>query len=119
VLSPLVSMECEKRAVRDFHSAVNPEANGETFLTLPTERPAPKTEADDGNDSEFIQNRKIQIQEPNREVTRDSTPMKNTPWILPLSKSAVTDECPFSMIPPNIHIREPPSSTALDGSPMS
>jgi hypothetical protein len=65
VLSPLVSMESEKRAIQDFNIAVNSEAKDQAFLPLPNFRPIMNMAEGDLKDSEFNQNRKIEIQESN------------------------------------------------------
>jgi hypothetical protein len=74
VLSPLVSMECEKRAVRDFHGPVNPDAKGEAFLRLPIDKPRPNIVEGGPNISEFNPHQKIQIPAPNPWSTTETTP---------------------------------------------
>jgi hypothetical protein len=119
VLSPLVSIESEKMAVRDFHYAVKSGAKSQAFLPLPIGRPSPNTDAVDTNNSEFTVHREIEIKESKTKLKADKSPMKKTPWILPLPKSGVPDQKPFSMVPQNIHIEAPRTSIVLDASPLS
>jgi transcriptional regulator of met regulon len=61
MLSSLVSMESEKRAIQDFNIAVNSEAKGQAFLPLPTGRPIMNMTEGGLNDLEFRQHRKTEI----------------------------------------------------------
>jgi hypothetical protein len=106
-------------AVRDFHYAVKSGAKSQAFLPLPIGRPSPNTEADDSNNLEFTVHREIEIKESKTKLMADKTPMKKRAWILPLSKFAVTDQSPISMVPQNIHIPAPRTSNVLDASPLS
>jgi hypothetical protein len=63
VLSPLVSMESEKRAVRDFHSPLESEAKGEAFLPLPIPSPTPNLRKYVPKDSKFSKHQRIEISE--------------------------------------------------------
>jgi hypothetical protein len=119
VLSPLVSMECEKRAVRDFQSALNPEAKGETSSTLITDGPALDMVEGGGEALEFAQNRKIDIQESNRKDATDIIPMKLTPWIMPPPKSGVPNKSLFSIARPSIQIPLSLRSLGLDEGPSN
>jgi hypothetical protein len=79
VLSPLVSIESEKRAVQDFHLAVKSGAKSQAFLPLPINRLSPNTDAVDTNNPDFTQHRKMEIKESNQKYTADTTSIKKTP----------------------------------------
>jgi hypothetical protein len=110
-------MECEKRAVRDFHSAVNPKANAEKFLTAPTNGPALDMVEGGREALESTQHRKIEIQESNRKDTTDTIPIKLTPWIIPPPKSGVPNKGLFSINGQSIEIPIPLRSLGLDEGP--
>jgi hypothetical protein len=63
VLSPLVSMESEKRAVRDFHIAVVSEAKGEVHSPFPNSRPTPDIKKGGREDSKLSEHPKFIIPE--------------------------------------------------------
>jgi hypothetical protein len=58
-------MECEKRAVRDFHGAVKSEGNREELFAVPTDRPTPNMVGRDTNDLEMSHHLRIEIPETN------------------------------------------------------
>jgi hypothetical protein len=60
----------------------------------------------------------MEIKESKIKDTADTTPIKKKGWILPPPKSAVTDQKPFTMLPPNVHIEAPPTSIVFDSSPL-
>jgi hypothetical protein len=118
VLSPLVSMECEKTAVRDFHIAVNPEDNAEAIFTQPTDGPAPDMVEGGPEASEFTLKRKIEINESKIKLTAVTTPMKKNQSVLPLPKSVVQNEGLFSNNGQKIHIIPGPQSPfVMDDTP--
>jgi hypothetical protein len=100
VLSPLVSMESEKRAVRDFHGPEKFEAEVEAYFPLPIDRPRPIMVEGDPDDSKFSQCRKIEIPESNLQDSEDIMSMKKMPQIPPLRKPSVSNESPFHTVGP-------------------
>ena len=56
-------MESEKKAVRDFHAAINLEAKGEAFLPLRYDRPTPNMVGCGNNYLESSEDRKNEIPE--------------------------------------------------------
>jgi hypothetical protein len=105
VLSPLVSLECEKRAIRDFHVALVCEAKGKEHFTFPNGRPTPDLKKGDQKDSKIIELPKIIIPEIIPEETATTTPMGKMQWNLPQTKSFLPNESHFGMVRPEIHIR--------------
>ena len=95
-------MECEKRAVRDFHRGVNSEAKEEAFLPLPIDKPKPNMMQFHTCDNSISSSpQKIEIPESKLQDTANNSPMKEMPWILPQ---------------PNILIPPPRSSLLMDES---
>jgi hypothetical protein len=105
----LVSMESEKKAVRDFHGALKSEAKGEAFCPSPTDGPEPGMVDIGPRDSKFSQNTKFEIPEFKPYETAIKTPMKEMPWILPhenihpppSSSPIVIKESPSHTVGPN------------------
>jgi hypothetical protein len=116
VLSPLVSLESEKTAVRDFHVAVVSKAEGEAHLPVPNDRSTPDMKKGGRKDSKFSEHPKIMIPEMSPQDTATTTPMDKMGWILPPTKSFVSNVSSFGMVSPEIHIRPPlsiiPSNTS-------
>ena len=118
----MVSMESEKRAVRDFHGGVKSEAKGEAFSTLDTknDRDSPYTVGVDLNVSEFSQHPKTEIRELKWKATADTIPDKKKEimrWMLPQSKSGFSNKSLFSIPRPDTHIPPQKRSTMVDESP--
>jgi hypothetical protein len=105
VLSPLVSLECEKRAIRDFHVALVSEAKGNAHFTFPNGRPTPDLKKGGQKDSELSEHPKIMIQEMIPQETAITTPMDKMQWNLPQTKSFVPNETFSRVVEPDIHIR--------------
>jgi hypothetical protein len=72
-------MESEKRAVRDFHGAVNSEAKDKAFSLLPTDRAKPDMVEGGRKDSKFSEHIIIEIPEFKPYEMENKTPMKEMP----------------------------------------
>jgi hypothetical protein len=123
VLSPLVSMESEKRAIRDFHGVGESEAKGRVFSPDPfyLPKPTPSLRKGGPKDSKFNQHQKTEIPDSSIEDPEDTVFNKKKaimPWILPKPplSSLVKDESPLGMVRPDIHIGPTFSSLMIDGS---
>ena len=95
----MVSIESEKRAVRDCHGPVKSEAKFEAFFPLPIGTPKLDMVEGDPNDSEFRQHRKVKITESNLEVSEDIMSSLKMPRIQPLP--IVSNESPSHTVGSN------------------